>query len=405
MAIRWLSRSRASMQRLGFCKAILSFCEIAVTHTQMADTLRMRLEDNKFSLQYDEKLATWLKSLEKDAVSNSEILVSLQKLYIHAHPSQTGWLSRKGFDEYVEYLPFRLGLLTSSYEPTDMGVVLAQGLMTAIQREALERPSSYNPLLLDRGERIFFFYNLLAADGDLLLPFCEALINQFREKSFNYVQAGSLIPNILEEIINKFAGSAYTPIDREQINRMESTRQRILREIEQNIEKLGSGSRREQTTIPRLEWLVDLGIVERVESRTWRFSQDGVKLLSLAQKYREEMTRRYPENVIGSILDSCFFSFISSIFSDNSCQIVDGRQFLSFIHPAYERLSGVGGYSLLRPSLLYANIMSLLSESCLFIEYDQVCKIIEDIYQADPTIIHYTIDRFNTDYQIKLYSK
>jgi len=391
------------MQRLGYCKAVLAFSELARTPAQMADTLRMRLEEQKFSLPYDEALATWLKSLDKAAESNPEMSVSLQKLYIYAHPSRTGWLSRLGFNEYVEYLPQRLGLVTGSYEPTDMGIVLSQGLMSIEQREAFNRPSNSNPLTLDRGERVFFLYNLLAADGDFLLPFFEALVNQFGDGSFNYLRAGSVVPHAMGDVLDRFSGSAYTPSDREQLNRLESTRQRIMREIDQSIEKQGSGSRREQTTIPRLEWLVDLGIAERVESRTWRFTEPGMKLVDLAQAYRAEMARRYPENVMGALLDSCFFEFVGRVYSDEPLQTVEREQFVSFVRPAYSRLTGVGGYCLLRPSLLYANILSLLNKRGLFIEYDRATKLLEDIYQSDPTVIHYTIDRFNTDYQIRVH--
>lgn len=391
------------MQRLGFCKAVLAFCELARTPAQMAGILRARLEEQKFSLPHDEALASWLKGLNKASELNPEISVSLQKLYIYGHPSRSGWLSRLGFNEYVEYLPQRLGLVTGSYEPTDMGLVLSQGLMSTEQREAFNRPSTSNPLFLDRGEQVFFLYNLLAADGDFMLPFCETLLHRFGNESFNYLDAGSLVPDTLESMVNRFSGSAYSISDRDQLDRLESTRQRILREIDQKIERQGSGSRREQTTIPRLEWLVDLGLAERVESRTWRFTEAGIKLVDLAQAYRAEMVRRYPENVMSALLDSRFFELVARVYSDKPCQTVDSKQFLSFVRPTYSQLAGVGGYSLLRPSLLYANILSLTDEQGLIIEYDQATKLLEDIYQADPTAVHYTIDRFNTDYQIRVH--
>lgn len=111
MAIRWISRSRLSMQRLGFCKAALAFSELARTPGQMSDVLRQRLEEQKFTVPYDEALATWPKGLGRETELNPEIVTSLQKLYIYGHPSQTGWLSRLGFTEYVEYLPRGLGLM------------------------------------------------------------------------------------------------------------------------------------------------------------------------------------------------------------------------------------------------------------------------------------------------------
>lgn len=390
------------MQRLGFCKAVLAFSSLVRTAGQMADILRTRLEEQEFPVPYDEALAIWLKGLNRASESNPEILISLQKLYIYGHPSRTGWLSRLGFNEYVEYLPHGLGLVTASYEPTDMGLVLAQGLMSADQSEAFNHPSTTNPLVLVREEQVFFLYNLLAIDGDFMLPFCEALLNRFGSGSFNYLDAGSLVPDVIEVILNRFSGAAYTQSDRKGLENLEKARRQILKNIEEKAEEIGSGSRREQTTIPRLEWLVDIGIAKRVDSRKWSFTEIGLKLAELTQAYGTEMAKRYPENVMGALLDSCFFGFVTRAYSKRPSQNVGREQFLTFVWPAYRRLAGVGGYSLLRPTLLYANILSLLDQRGLFLEYNETVKLLEDIYQLDPTAIHYTIDRFNTDYQMRI---
>lgn len=391
------------MQRLGFCKAVLAFSELARTPGQMADILRARLEEQKLTIPYDEALAAWLKRLDRNTESTPEISISLQKVYIYyGHPSRTGWLSRLGFNEYVEYLPRHLGLVTGSFEPTDMGLLLSQNLMPAEQHEAFSEYSTSNPLILERGEQIFFLYNLLAADGDFLLPFCEAFLNRFGNGSFNYLDAGSLVPDIIGDILDKFAGAVYTQFDRKQMKDLESAREKILKNILGKAEEKGSGSRREQTTIPRLEWLVDLGLAEQVESRIWSFTETGLKLSDLTQAYEAEMTKRYPDNVMGALLDSRFLGFVSGAYGKKPLQNVGREQFLTFVWPAYRQLVGVGGYSLLRPLLLYANILSLLNQQGLFLEYDEATKLLEDAYQSDPTALHYTIDRYNTDYQIRI---
>jgi hypothetical protein len=390
------------MQRLGFCKAVLAFSEQARTSRQMADALRTNLEEKRFLLPYDEGLAVWLKGLNEHTKLDAEISISLQKLYIYGHPSQTGWLSRLGFNEYVEYLPEHLGLVTASYEPVDMGLVLSQGLMSSEQLEAFNRPSTTNPLILAPGEQVFFLYNLLAADGDFLLPFCQALISHFGDAPFGYLDAGSQVPPTIGAMVERFTGSAYSPSEREQLNRLESTRQRILQEIDVGIEKQGSGSRREQMTIPRLEWLVDVGIAQRVESRRWSFTETGLKLVDLTAAYVTEMTKRYPENVLGALLDSALFAFVTRAYSRRPFRRVSKEQFLAFLWPAYARLAGLGHYSLLRPTLLCANIMSLLQQQGLFAEYSEAVGLLESIYQSDPTTVHYTIDRFNTDCQFRI---
>jgi hypothetical protein len=376
----------------------------------MVDILRTRLEEQIFPVPDDEALATWLKGLNRASESNPEILISLQKLYIHGHPSigipghpsQAGWLSRRAFREYVEYLPRHLGLVTGSFGPTDMGLLLAQNLMPAEQHEAFSHYSTSNPLILQRGEQIFFLYNLLAADGDFLVPFFEALMNRFGEGSFNYLDAGSLVPDTIGGILDRFAGSVYTQSDREQMKKLESARETILKNIKNKDEEKGSGSRREQTTIPRLEWLVDVGATERVESRTWRFTEAGLKLTELTQAYGAEMAKRYPENVMAAILDLWFFGYVGRAYGYMPSQNVGRDKFMTFIWPAYQQLAGVGSYCLLRPLLLYANILSLHNHQGLFLEYEEATKLLEDTYQSDPAALQYTIDRYNTDYQIRI---
>jgi len=392
------------MQRLGFCKAVLAFSALARTPGQMTDILRTRLEEQKFHVPYDEALATWLKGLNRASESNPEISISLQKLYIYGHPSRTGWLSRLGFNEYVEYLPRGLGLVTASYEPTDIGLVLSQGLMSADQHEAFNRLSTTNPLVLERAEQIFFLYNLLAVDGDFLLPFSGELLNRYGNGSFNYLAAGSLVPNLIDDLLNRFSGSAYTQSDRRRLQTLEKAKQQILKNINEEAEKKGTGSRREQMTVPRLEWLVDIGAVECIGSRSWRFTEAGLKLTKLmSQAYEAKKAKMYPENVMkDAILDSSFFGFVSRAYSDRVFQNVSKEQFLDFLRPAYKRLAGVGGYSLLRPLLLYANILSLDNHQQFFLEYKEATKLLEDIYQSDPAALQYTIDRYNTDYQVRI---
>ena len=402
MSVRWISRSRLSMQRLGFCKAVLAFSDMARTAGQMADVLRTRLEEQKYEVPHDVALATWLRGLHERGETNPGLSISLQNLYIYGHPSQTGWLSRLAFKEYVEFLPQRLALVTDSYEPADMGLVLSRGLMSAEQHEAFQSLSTTNPLVLECGEQIFFLYNLLAADGDFLLALYQALANEFGGDSFDYLDAGSTVPDVIATIVSRFTGAAYTRTDRDQLERLESTAQRIRREIDQHIEKQGSGSRREQTTIPRMEWLVDVGLAKRTASRTWRLTSAGLRMIDLVEAYGAEMSRKYPENVMASVLDSKFFEYVSSAYTDRHGGRVRRDEFLPFVSPAYRLLAGVGGYCLLRPLLLCANIMSLQHHQGLYLEYDEATSLLEDIYQSSPETLHYTIDRYNTDYQVRI---
>jgi hypothetical protein len=390
------------MQRLGFCKAVLVFCEQARTSGQMANMLRTRLGEQKFTVPYDESFAAWLKSIGNTTESKPEISTSLQKLYIFGHPSRAGWLSKRGFDEYADYLPQKLGLVTDTYRPSDMGLVLSRALIAPEQREALRYPSSSNPLVLSQAEQMFFLYNLFSADGDFLLPFCGAILDKYYDEIFSYLDAGSVLPDTIGTILSSFSGSGYTPLDRDIIRRLRLTREQVLEDIREERHKEGSGSKREQITITRLEWLVDLGIVNKVDSRRWRFTALGLQLADLLRAYRTEMKRKYPENVVPALLDSYFFAFVGRAYDNRDLTPADHEQFLAFISPAYSQLVGVAGYCLLRPLLLCANIQSILSHQDIIVEYNEASKLLEGIFQSDPSILHYTINRFSTDYQVRI---
>jgi len=142
--------------------------------------------------------------------------------------------------------------------------------------------------------------------------------------------------------------------------------------------------------------------VQLVSSNTWRFTEFGLKLGALTQAYAMEIKNRYPENVIRALLDSWFFEFVTQSYGRVAPQEIDRDEFLAFIQPAYKQLAGIGGYCLVRPLVLCSNILSLCDSRGFFLEYDRAVELLEDTYQSDPTALHYTIDRYNTDYQIKL---
>lgn len=384
---------------------ILNLSEYARTSDQMADIIRKRLEDKKVFVPYDESFANWLRGLGEVVDSRTEIKTSLQKFYIYRHPSQTGWLSRLGFKEYTDSIPRSLHLIEGAYSVSDMGLVLNRVLASSHEREALDTPADVNPLVLGLGEQIFFLYSLLQADGDFLLPFVNALFVKYGSKRFDFVEAGSLVPNVLAEMRYRFSGSAHSQADRAELRKIDEVKNIIQYEQEHKKHKEGSGSRREQTTIPRLEWLVDLDLLERAQSgtRCWRFTKTGSKINELTRLYTSEMKKSYPEKVIGHILDSSFFSLMSRIYSKRKYSEIDKERFLIHIWPFYTKLVGKGRYCLLRPLLLAANASKINNADGPVLEYEKALDLLEQVFRSNPELIHYTINRNNTDKQLKIY--
>lgn len=97
-----------------------------------------------------------------------------------------------------------------------------------------------------------------------------------------------------------------------------------------------------------------------------------------------------------------FFSLINdSCLSGKGEAWVDGDP-IDFVRQAYDRPSKLRGYRLLKPLLLFPNLDALESYPCRFVEYSAAADGLQGAYQAAPVRFSYSIDRFGTDYQIRI---
>jgi len=414
MAFRWLSGTRRSMQRLGFCKAILIFSDRARTSTKMADVLRTELMENSYPIPFDPKFCDWMKTRPNGGdvarQDDGTISVRIQDIYTFRHSSQSGWLSRLGLNEYVEYLPKKLQLIDSIYDPTNMGEALSKALMGHMEKKSFEMVSDkINPLSLTTQQQIYFLYNLLTVDGDFFIPFASSLLSNFGEDSFSYLEAGKILPKVIEIVESNFLGTIYTTDDRNEMDRLIRLKEIVEKQNVEGIERKGSGSRREQTDVPRLEWMLDVGLIKKVKrdklaSRlTYSFTKIGKSFTrEISRLYDQTLKSSYPEESLRKVLDESFFSIINLSYFDGKAKRFSGNDVLSFLQNGYELLKDVYGYCLCRPLLLLSNILALNKLNPSFLEYNHAVELIEAAYRRNPSRFHYTIDRFSTDYQIKL---
>jgi len=417
MAFKWLSGTRRSMQRLGYCKAVLIFSDRARTSAGMIDIMRTELMENSHPIPFDPKFCNWMKTRPNGGniaqQNDGTILVRIQDIYTFYHSSQSGWLSRLGVNEYVEYLPKKLQLIDSIYDPTNMGEVLSKALMDDMEKKSFEMVSDkVNPLSLTLKQQIYFLYNLLTVDGDFFIHFIYSLLSKFREDSFSYLEVGKILPMVIEIVAENFSGVIYTSGDRNQWDRLMRLKEIVEKqnkEEKEGIEQKGSGSRREQTNVPRLEWMLDLGLVKKVKSDksasrlTYAFTKIGKTFTrEIYRLYEQTLKISYPEESLRKVLDNSFYSIINLSYFAGKAKPFSGNNILSFLQDGYTLLKDVYGYCLCRPLLLLSNILALNKSNPLFLEYDRAVKLIEAAYQRNPSQFHYTIDRFSTDYQIKL---
>lgn len=410
--IRWLTRSRLSMQRLGFCKAAVLLSPSVSSSKELAQRMREWLETRVVRIPDAPDLDEWLakrsnrtRQRENRGATGA---ISLQGFYVWQHPSGTGWLSRDGFNEYAEYFPRRLGFLDDVFRRTEAGDLLVDAFMTDDERQGFEAGDPRaNILILNRRQRVLFLYQLLAADGDFLLPYARSIASQFGTSSFDYLKAGEVLPSVCMEVARRFSDYAYRADDRQMLDKLESTARKIEEQIGQSIEKIGSGSRREQTSIPRLEWLIDLGLAERrateSSTRVFALTEEGARFATQAWlTYQQYLSTLYADRALTAVLDGHFFSLINhSYFSGKGEAWVDGDP-IDFVRQAYDRLSKLRGYYLLKPLLLLSNLDALESYHCRFLEYSAAADALESAYQAAPDRFSYSIDRFGTDYQIRI---
>ena len=172
------------------------------------------------------------------------------------------------------------------------------------------------------------------------------------------------------------------------------------------MEKRGSGSRREQTTIPRIEWLIDLGLAEKASSeetsRRYKLTDSGRDFASaFSTEYENWLRVKYPDEALESLLGHGFFELIQTVLLGQKPDTPQQMDIVEYLRPAYDVLSGIAGYCVIRPLLLLANAV-YVTEGHSIVEYRDVLRALEEAYRADPERVYYTITRRGTDYQVKI---
>jgi hypothetical protein len=188
---------------------------------------------------------------------------------------RAGWLLDLAHEEYFEKigLPMMLCFVDDECRRTDWGDLLLA--LTPTPGPAADVGGT-NPLVLTVGDTVLFLYMLLRQDGDFLIPYLHDLL-RLADRPFSYLEAGENVPVVIDEVLRRFRSAVYTGEDRERYEDLRLAQAKIQNNIDRRVETMGSGSRREQTVLPRLEWLVDVGVLRKEEggTRNYSMSQKG----------------------------------------------------------------------------------------------------------------------------------
>jgi hypothetical protein len=301
-------------------------------------------------------------------------------------------------------------LVDESNGPSEAGTVFYRVLMTQDEREALRSLGGTNPLLITPGQAFYLFYYLLNCDGDLLLPMLGSMLNSFGSSSFSYLDAGGLLPDVIDRVMTSFSSSIYLDDDRRKISALEAARDRIRMDIDTKREREGSGSKREQTAVPRLEWLVDLGLLKREQEGGappgYRFTEPGRSVVSaLAESYEERLQSGFADEALAKVLDRHYASAMAVTLPEQPpVRKPTPDTLLRLIEPTYRSIGSMTGYVLVRPLMLAALATQVNGQSRSVFEYDEMIDCLQQAYEQRPNDVHYTVDRLSTDYQVRLSS-
>lgn len=403
---RWLRSSRKSWEKIGYLKVAAVTSYRVGTTDDFVDKVKASL-NSTVSVPYVDALADWLTTnglaAKSDLEVPNDIDLRLQYWWAYNNLDKSGWLSREAIPELFSSFPKKAGLLEESFDLTELGHTLVTGFIEDQELAAIEGKlvSTTSPLIVNHQQRLFFLYCMITMDGDFLLPLLMLWLDAFGKSTFGYLDAAKIMPQALDLVAKNFRGSSYTTDDQNEISELERLRDLVTNQNKERIEKQGSGSRREQLCVPRLEWLIDTGVLSREYDREYRFSEAGLVLVKdWAAYYRQALGKYYAEDCVGKLLNEYFFGPVL-VFVCGRSERVSSERCMELMREAHKRARSPLGYTLLRTVLLLMHAEQIEKGHCLFIEYEGALHIVESEHVKKPSSVYYTVDRLGSEHQIK----
>jgi len=387
-AVRWLEYTRRSWKRLGHLKFICSISSPSYGMNLEGITARFqsRITASKVITQeHRQQISEYINSHRSNQYKmRAEDLdpCELQQYYLSDPrlPSQSGALTGKSravdylHTEYVEIPAWavRLGLLRKgNYTLTERGKVLLAIQPSGNDIFDSEKPDE-NPYLLTPSEKYFFFYCLLDVDGDLIKKLYKRLILHIgpfsNSKASGYVINDYMIKSLVE---------LKDEIKRRRLN---ITYGSIATQINNTIEAIRNKS--DQAVVPRLEPLVDCGLIRRS-------SQQNIEYETTSN------TRLFIENLNRS---SSVDEFLNESLAVNTADLL-GLKYTKnlelvprYMTRSYTRLKSGIGYCSIRDLALLAVAYSIGDGSGTF-EVGDVQRTILDFARKYGTSVRFTKDR------------
>lgn len=407
---KWLRSSRKSWEKIGYIK----LATVWIHRNGYSDDFVERMRDHIRStvqVPYSSQFEQWLasnglpKAQETEEIPSGHGTINTQLQYWWAFNTinQTGWLSHDAVEEYFQPFPRKIEVVDESFGLTELGHTLLLGFIPRDEVAAWEGKaiSTLSPLVLTQMQKVFFIHAILKVDGDFIISLLEQWVDQFGTATFTYLDAGNLMPIALDNMASHFSSSVVSSDDQQEMSKIAGLSKTIAKQAEVKIETQGSGSSREQISIPRLEWLVDLGLLTKEGRRRYRFTKQGLILAKeLTTYYRSLLSQHYPEDCLSKLIDHHLFGPAMEFLCGHAKK-AGASDGLNLLKDAHENLKGALGYVLLRSLLLLINGRQAETEMPCFIEYDDALQIVEAEHRDHPKSIYYTVDRMSNEHQVK----
>jgi hypothetical protein len=271
--------------------------------------------------------------------------VEIQDLYLSDReiPSQsgpiTGRMDAKGYRHavYVEMPPWavQLGLIRQrNYALTDRGRALLEvspETSDSFRRFSLES----NPFLLAPSQRFMFIYAIMDADGDVLRRAYGSLVQNSRV--FTREDVGRSVADALEALYRERLGRTTVGKELQEVLKMREIVEAVRKQIEAKKESNTGMGPVESVSTPRVEPLVDCGILAKPERTTYAYelTEGGRGFL--------EMLARTPS--VGEFIDNQLASAVAGALQLHR-RTVTMEDTLTWVAVAYNSIiSGLGYFS------------------------------------------------------------
>ena len=399
--LRWVDYARRSWQRVGHLRVL---CSVAHPGNRTnLEGLSKRFESVITSLHKipegsEERVREYIRDYRGNRYRGRKDLLSpveLQDLYLSDPelPSQSGAITgdaaTAGYRHavYVEMPTWgvRLRLLRrDNYTLTDRGKVLL-----GLRRQSDDDLRTFNPAsnlyLVTPGERYFFLYCALDADGDLIQSIFSEILR--RESSFSRREVGQI------------AAEALDSLSASRLSRVASGQERILKDrIAATVKAIknqkGSGMGPcESVATPRTEPLVDCGILERTDRNSYNYL--------MTEKGRRFASALVEAHSIDSILENGLAQW--SVHLSNGGNAPGGKtgDVRPFIARGYSLLRSGLGYCSIREVAVMAIAMAIDEGSCTF-ELADVENVISELARNHGRDVRFTKSRQGEIAQVRI---